>query len=74
MSAAEHLPDDSHSDVEFYDEDAAARLLDEEARQCLGMSGEEFKKRWVAGEFKDRIEERAVRRVALLLGRDYDAA
>lgn len=74
MSAAEELPDDLEHDPDFYDEEATLRLLDQEARKHFNMSGAEFRRRWVAGEFKDRIEERAVQRVSLFLGADYDAA
>jgi hypothetical protein len=43
------------------------QLLDEKARQYLGMSGEEFARRWDAGEI-DADDEPDVMRVAMLLG------
>jgi hypothetical protein len=43
------------------------QLLDEKARQYLGMSGEEFARRWDVGEI-DADDEPDVMRVAMLLG------
>ncbi len=34
-------------------ESAFANLLDEKAWQHLGLTGEEFKRRWYAGDFRD---------------------
>jgi hypothetical protein len=42
------------------------QLLDDKARQYLGMSGEEFRARWEAGEI-DADDEPDVMRVAMLL-------
>ncbi len=42
------------------------RLLDEQARCYLGMSGEDFARRWAAGEL-DADEHPDVMRVAMLL-------
>ena len=41
-------------------------LLDQEARRCLGISGEEFVRRWKAHEFEGP-EDTNVIRVAMLL-------
>jgi len=42
------------------------QLLDDKARQYLGISGEEFRIRWEAGEI-DADDEPDVMRVAMLL-------
>lgn len=42
------------------------QLLDDKARQYLGMSGEEFRARWEAGEIA-ADDEPDVMRVAMLL-------
>jgi hypothetical protein len=42
------------------------QLLDDKARQYLGISGEEFRTRWEAGEI-DADDEPDVMRVAMLL-------
>ncbi len=45
---------------------AGQQLLDDKARQYLGISGEEFRTRWEAGEI-DADDEPDVMRVAMLL-------
>ena len=47
-----------------------AELLDQEARRLLDMSGEEFERRFRAGEFWDQAERREVRRVERYLPSD----
>ena len=42
-------------------------LVDRAARRELGMSGDEFIRRWEAGEFRDPDERPEVMRVAMLL-------
>jgi hypothetical protein len=42
-------------------------LLDKQARQYLRMSGEEFSRRWEAGEFDDNPDRPEVMHVAMLL-------
>jgi hypothetical protein len=44
-----------------------AREFDAEARRSLGISGEEFRRRWQAGEYAGQDNER-VWRVAFFLG------
>lgn len=50
----------------------AEELLDREAREFLGMSGEEFRRKWKSGDFADGYEDRDVQRVSFLLGPDYE--
>ncbi len=51
-------------------EDEAWQLFDENARYYLGISGEEFLRRWDAGEYRDndyRPDHTAIIEVAMLL-------
>jgi hypothetical protein len=52
--------------VKYVSRAEACRILDRQARKYLGMSGEEFVRRWRAGEIEepDRSE---VLRVAMLI-------
>jgi hypothetical protein len=43
------------------------RLLDEQARRYLGMSGQEFVRAWSEGRFDDNPDRPEVMRVAMLL-------
>jgi len=43
------------------------RILDVAARRRLGISGEEFKRRWDAGEYVGKAAQPDVSRVAMLL-------
>ena len=43
------------------------RLVDRAARRELGMTAEEFIRRWEAGEFGDLDDQPEVMRVAMLL-------
>jgi hypothetical protein len=43
------------------------KLLDRQARQLLGMSGDEFARKWKRGEFADP-DRPEIMRVAMLLG------
>ena len=38
--------------VEFLDEDASRRLFDEIAQRHLGISGQDFLRRWERGDFR----------------------
>ncbi len=41
--------------------------LDRRARLLMGMSGEQFVARWLAGEFRDRADDPNVIRVSMLI-------
>jgi hypothetical protein len=53
--------------VRMLDRDQWLALVDRVARRELRMSGEEFLRRWEAGEFGDPDERPEVLRVAMLL-------
>lgn len=44
----------------------ASKMLDREARRLLNVSGEEFARRWYAGEYRD-CEDPNITQVAMLL-------
>ncbi|MDQ2651966.1 MAG: hypothetical protein M3Z20_02880 [Chloroflexota bacterium] len=61
MADSAHTASDWVDDEYFFDEDLgvivlteeqSADLFDREARKALGISGEEFLRRWDAGEFR----------------------
>jgi len=52
--------------IELTLEEAEAEL-DAEAWDCLGISGDEFRRRWEAGEYRGQDDER-IWRVAFYLG------
>ena len=53
--------------VRMLDRDEWMTLVDRVARRELGISGEEFIRRWEAGEYGDPDERPEVMRVAMLL-------
>ena len=56
--------------VELYDPEETRRAFDAETRRLVGMSGDEFIRRWDAGEFgalADDAEHPEVMRLALLI-------
>lgn len=55
-------------DVRDLSPDEADELLDGLARHYLGMSGEEFRTAWEAGDFDADPDRPEVMRVAMLLG------
>lgn len=74
MSTARTLHDqdeDLPEIIELSEEETLA-LFDKEAHELLGMSGDELRRRWLAGEFADRCEDDAVLQLSFFLGPDYD--
>jgi hypothetical protein len=55
------------TEVQQVDEDDARAVFDEQARQNLNMSGEEFLQAWDAGEFDADPDRPEVMRVVFLL-------
>ena len=47
--------------------------FDEQARRLLGMEGEEFVRRWEAGEFDDNPDRRGVIELSIVLPLYYDS-
>jgi hypothetical protein len=50
--------------------DEAIALFERDARRDLGISGEEFLRRWDAGEYQpvpDTVEGRAIERIAVMI-------
>ena len=69
-AATTETPADEWEGIIEFSADEIAKLLDEEARRLLGMSGEEFERRFRAGEFWDQFERREVQRVTRYLPSD----
>jgi hypothetical protein len=55
------------NEIRELDLEAGRELVDEQARKYLGISGEEFARRWETGEI-DADDDPDVMRVAMLLG------
>jgi hypothetical protein len=59
-------PKPADSAVRFLNDDDARRFFDAQARRLLGISGDEFLRRYDAGEFRDVTDEREHRAVMKL--------
>jgi len=58
------------SDIRFLDDQESRRYFDRQARRLLGISGEEFLRRYDAGEYaalQDDRQQRAVMKLAMLV-------
>ena len=66
MSTYEAETDMTPEKIQVLTQEEALALLDRQARRYLDMSGEEFIRRWQAGEFRDQ-DRPEVMRVAMLL-------
>jgi hypothetical protein len=53
--------------VRIIDQQEGIEILDENAKKYLGISGEEFLKRWDAGEYVGKADTPEVMRVASLI-------
>ena len=64
----EHV-DDEHVDdgIRFLDDDEAREQFDREARRLLGISGDEFLRRYDAGEYNGPLEGRMTSDVMMML-------
>jgi hypothetical protein len=67
-TAPDHI-DDEHADdgIRFLDDDEAREQFDREARRLLGISGDEFLRRYDAGEYNRPMEGRMTSDVMMLL-------
>ncbi|MEA2641607.1 MAG: hypothetical protein QOF51_3001 [Chloroflexota bacterium] len=57
--------------VQFIDREEGLHIFDEQARELLGMSGEEFVRRWNAGEFDDIADTPDIMSLYMLLPLTY---
>src|SRR5437879_3411216 len=67
MPAPEALPSNAGVDIHWLGDEEARQLFDGRARYWLGISGEEFLRRWDAGEFADDPDRTEVQSVAILM-------
>ncbi len=59
--------------IELSTEEVQA-LFEERARTLLGIGGDEFLRRWCAGEFRDEVENDKVWQVVFLIGGNFAPA
>jgi len=60
------LAEEAVDEAQFLDEEESRRLFDEIAQRYLGISGQEFVRRWERGDYNDDYERPEVIRVAML--------
>ena len=53
--------------VRIIDQEEGIEILDEAAKKYLGISGDEFLKRWDAGEYVGKADTPEIMRVASLI-------
>lgn len=51
--------------LEYIDAEESWRIFDEQAQAILGISGEEFARRWDDGEYMDSTDNRLMKLVIL---------
>jgi len=59
-------PTDVDSGIRFLDDDESHAYFDRQAQRLLGISGEEFLRRYDAGEYERPLDDRALRAVMKL--------
>ena len=57
MAATETTEPGTETAIRWLSDDEARAEFDAEARKRLGMSGEEFLRRWDAGEYRDVFDD-----------------
>jgi hypothetical protein len=55
--ALPELPDEELPPVRWLNDEEGKEYFDQQARQLMGMSGEEFLRRWDAGEFDSVVDD-----------------
>ncbi len=58
---------ETNSKIEYLDQEEGRVLLDEQARRCLGISGEEFLRRYDAGAYAADPDRPEILEVAFLI-------
>jgi hypothetical protein len=68
-TAPEPIHDDESLDdgVRFLDDDEAREVFDREARRLMGMSGDEFLRRYDAGEYNRPLEDPEEENIMMML-------
>lgn len=69
-TAPEHVDDDPFDDeggVRFLDDDESREHFDRQAWRLLGISGEEFLRRYDAGEYNGPLEDRQIPNVRAMI-------
>ena len=60
-------PTDVDSGIRFLDDDESRAYFDRQAQRLLGISGEEFLRRYDAGEYERELDDRQSRAVMKLV-------
>ncbi len=55
----------THDEVRFLEDDEAREFFDAQARRLMGMSGDEFIRRYDDGQFNDELDQDDPRRPGL---------
>jgi hypothetical protein len=68
-TAPEHIDDDAFdgSGIRFLDDEESRELFDREAQRLLGISGDEFLRRYDAGEYNGPLEDRQIDKVRAMI-------
>jgi hypothetical protein len=69
-TAPDHIDDDAFDDdggVRFVDDDEAREIFDRNARRLLGISGDEFLRRYDAGAYNGPLEDREIDKVRAMI-------
>jgi hypothetical protein len=71
MATEQHANDYEVPEIVELTDEEARRIFDERSRELVGMSGEEFLRKWDAGEIEDPDQSHIVRLVLMigLMGR-----
>ncbi len=69
MATAPDHVDDEHADdgIRFLDDDEARELFDRQARRLMGMSGDEFLRRYDDGEYNRPLEDPEEENIMIML-------
>ena len=60
-------PEPEASRIRFLDDDESHQFFDEQARRLMNMSGEEFLRRYDAGEFDEVLDDPRCRGMAMMI-------
>ena len=63
----EHVTDEEIPEIDVLTPEEAWEVVDQAARRYLHMSGQEFVRKWDAGEFRGEPEQPGVEEVRMLL-------
>ncbi len=71
MTTSRRLAQNNPDGLIEYSPEETEAMIDSEARKLLGISGPEFRRRWLAGKYDEHAEMHRVLDIAFMLGADY---